>query len=124
MQNEIFAYDFDGVISIGITPHSLRDVIITGRCIDEQLEVYDYLKENNIINKVYFNPITLKERGNHSKKSRKISGFHKVNTIKYLKNNGIKITRFFEDDKIQKKIIQNNIQDLTIILIKSNLTQK
>ena len=32
----IKGFDFDGVISLGITPGK-EDVIITGRCIDEQV---------------------------------------------------------------------------------------
>ena len=58
---EVYGYDFDGVISIGITPRSEHDVIITGRCIDEQDEINAILKERGIKCKVYFNPMDLAE---------------------------------------------------------------
>tara|TARA_R110002153_G_scaffold40719_1_gene116455 strand:- start:171 stop:623 length:453 start_codon:yes stop_codon:yes gene_type:complete len=119
-----YAYDFDGVISIGITPRSSQDFIITGRCIDEKEEVLKVLKERGITNHVYFNPMTLKERGNHTLKARRFSGTHKARTLEMLKNDGYEITRFFEDDPVQLKLIKKSHPKLDVVHIKSTLVEK
>jgi len=121
---EIYGYDFDGVISIGITPRSNDDVIITGRCIDEQEHVLNILKERGIKCKVYFNPMTLAERGNHTIKARTFSGKHKANTINSLKKEGINVIRFFEDDPIQLALIRQSHIELPMVHIVSELVQK
>lgn len=121
---DIYGYDFDGVISIGITPRASSDLIITGRCIDEQDEVRAILKERGIKCKVYFNPMTLAERGNHTVEARIYSGKHKANTINRLKDEGIIVSRFFEDDPIQYQIIQENAPDVQLVNVVSKLVQK
>ncbi len=121
---KINGYDFDGVVSIGINPMSKNDVIITGRCIDEQEYVKGILEKRGIKNKVYFNPMTLAERGNHTVEARTFSGKHKANTIKRLKESGIEVCRFFEDDKIQYDIIKENHEKIEIVHIVSNLVTK
>lgn len=123
-QEDTFAYDFDGVISIGITPRSNRDIIITGRCIDEQEHVKSILKERGIKCKVYFNPMTLAERGDHTVEARTFSGKHKASTIKRLKDEGINIVRFFEDDPIQLGLIKESHPELPVVHIVSELVQK
>lgn len=121
---DVFAYDFDGVISIGITPRSNRDIIITGRCIDEQEHVKSILRERGIKCKVYFNPMTLAERGDHTVEARTFSGKHKASTIKRLKDEGINIVRFFEDDPIQMGLIKESHPELPVVHIVSELVQK
>lgn len=121
---DIYGYDFDGVISIGITPRASSDVIITGRCIDEQDEIRAILKERGIKCKVYFNPMTLAERGNHTVEARTFSGNHKAKTINRLKDEGVIISRFFEDDPIQYQIIQENCPEVQLVNIVSKLVQK
>lgn len=99
-------YDFDGCVSIGVTPRE-NDIIITGRCIDEYKEVYNYLESINILGKVlvYFNPILLKDRGNHTVEARIYSGKHKANIINQLISNGVEIDYYFEDDELQADIV-------------------
>jgi len=121
---EVYGYDFDGVISIGITPRSESDVIITGRCIDEQDEIKAILKERGIKCRVYFNPMTLAQRGNHTVEARTFSGNHKAKTIGNLLDNGVNITRFFEDDPIQYQIIQENHSQIQLVNIVSSLVKK
>lgn len=121
---KINGYDFDGVVSIGINPTSNNDVIITGRCIDEQEYIKDILASRGITNEVYFNPMTLAERGNHTVEARTFSGNHKANTISELKKIGIEVSRFFEDDKIQYDIIKENHNSIDIVHIVSNLVTK
>jgi hypothetical protein len=124
MNTEVFAYDFDGVISIGITPRSNKDIIITGRCIDEQHHVFNILSERGIDCTVYFNPMTLAERGDHTVEARTFSGKHKASTIKRLKEGGVNIVRFFEDDPIQLGLIREAHPELPIVHIVSDLVQK
>ena len=121
---EVNGYDFDGVVSVGINPSSNRDVIITGRCIDEQEHVRNILDKRGITNEVYFNPMTLAERGNHTVEARTFSGKHKAKTIEELKEIGIKVSRFFEDDKIQYDIIKESHNKIDIVHIVSNLVTK
>jgi len=121
---EINGYDFDGVVSIGINPSSSKDVIITGRCYDEQDYVRNILDKRGITNEVYFNPMSLAERGNHTVECRRLSGEHKAKTIKGLKAIGITVSRFFEDDKIQYDIIKENHESIEIVHIVSNLVKK
>ena len=121
---EINGYDFDGVVSIGINPCCKNDVIITGRCIDEQDYVRNILDARGITNEVYFNPMTLAERGNHTVEARTFSGKHKAKTIKELKEIGINVSRFFEDDKIQYDIIKESHNKIDIVHIVSNLVTK
>lgn len=123
-KHEIYGYDFDGVISIGVNPRSECDVIITGRCIDEKDYVMSILEKRGIKNTVYFNPMTLAERGNHTLKARRHSGNHKAIAISKLKNSGVNITRFFEDDPVQMKCIARDHENLDIVHIKSNLVEK
>ena len=126
MDNSVIVngYDFDGVVSVGINPSSSKDVIITGRCIDEQDHVRNILDKRGITNEVYFNPMTLAERGNHTVEARTFSGKHKAKTIKELKEIGIKVSRFFEDDKIQYDIIKESHNSIDIVHIVSNLVTK
>ena len=121
---EIYAYDFDGVISIGITPRSKNDIIITGRCIDEQRHVKDILKKRGIKCKVYFNPLTLAERGDHTVEARTFSGKHKASTIKRLRQTGLNIVRFFEDDPIQLGLIKDSHPELPVVHVVSELVEK
>jgi len=123
-KKEVYGYDFDGVISIGITPRSDRDVVITGRCIDEQEHVLNILKERGIKCKVYFNPMTLAERGDHTVEARTFSGNHKATTIKQLRKEGVNIVRFFEDDPIQLGLIKDSHPEIQIVHIVSELVQK
>lgn len=124
MENGIFAYDFDGVVSIGIRPRFSDDIIITGRCQEESPYVFEKLSEMGITCNVYFNQMTLEERGNHTIQARTYSGEHKARTISRLKNEGINIVRFFEDDPVQMVIIKEHHPDLDIVHIVSNLVQK
>lgn len=120
---EVYGYDFDGVISIGINPRNENDLIITGRCIDEKEYVLNELNKRGIKNKVYFNPMTLEERGNHTISARLHSGKHKSKTINELISDGINLTRFFEDDEIQFSIIKKNCK-IELVHILSNLIEK
>jgi len=115
----MYGYDFDGVVSIGIKPRNVKDVIITGRCRDETHRVLPFLEENGIHNKVYFNNITLEQRGTHTVEARTLSAEHKVKIIRELG-----VTRFFDDDELQIEIIQRHHPGIEIIHVKSNLVEK
>jgi hypothetical protein len=117
MNNKINGFDNDGVISIGIFPGP-NDVIITGRSYEEEKETIEFMHNRNIFNKIYFNPVKFNE------KTRKSSGEHKVNTINELKKEGIKINIFFEDDPIQKEVIEYWCPWIKVVHIVHNLTEK
>ena len=105
--NKINIYDFDGTITSGVHPRK-DSIILTGRCIDEKHEVFQYFLDNNLYIEdyiFYFNPIMLKDRGNHTEKARNISGNHKANIIRKLIENGVEIGLYFEDDPVQANIV-------------------
>lgn len=117
------SYDIDGVIYLGpkyegLNPGS-KDVIITGRSIDEYDETISMLQSRGIFNNVFFNPIPFNE------KTRITSGIHKGNILKSLIAGGFDIKIHFEDDPIQAKEIEkicgNQIQ---IVMIVHELTNK
>lgn len=117
---ELVSYDFDGVITTGNYSHTHDQfsVVITGRCIDEYKYVYRILAENKMMLPVYFNPISYSKRGDHTYKSRLLSGKHKARILKTLSKN-FKIAHY-EDDPLQIEIIKlKNIKDLTIIHVEN-----
>jgi hypothetical protein len=113
MTHKIYAYDFDGVVSLGIRPRFSDDVIITGRCQEEASYVFEKLGELNIATNVYFNQMTLAERGDHTVEARIYSGIHKAKTITDLKK-----------DEVQMAVIKQSHPELEIVHIVSNLVQK
>ena len=68
--------------------------------------------------------MTLNERGNHTIDSRIKSGMHKVSTIIDLIKNGIKITRFFEDDPIQYELLKEIDFAIELVFIQHYLVEK
>lgn len=121
---KIVGFDFDGVVSLGITP-TPGDVIITGRCIDETEEVYNVLRSRGCLwTRVFFNPMLLKDRGNHTEEARTYSGKHKANIIQKLKEEKIEVVRFFEDDELQASIIKEAHPEIEIVMVVSNLVEK
>lgn len=124
-EHEFYGYDFDGVVSVGVNPRWTDDIIITGRCIDEAEYVREWVDENtSFIGEIIFNPMTLAERGNHTVQARTYSGQHKARTIKRLREEGYNLTRFFEDDPIQKAIIEESNPDVEVVHIVSSLVEK
>jgi len=119
----INGYDFDGVVSIGITPTD-QDIIITGRSFDEAHIVNKILRERNINCAVYYNPISTNDRETGTEKSRKCSGKHKAEIIYLLKKNGVVLNKFFEDDDIQIKEIKNMHPTLNIVHLVHDLVTK
>lgn len=113
---KIASFDIDGVIFNGhdvpgIIPGP-RDIIITGRSVEEENETYKMLRQRGIMNTVYFNP-TLFEN-----KSREDSGRHKANTINKLRAEGIDIYCHYEDDPIQVKEIEAH-SDVYVIWVRN-----
>lgn len=114
---EINGFDCDGVITVGIHPGP-RDVIITGRSYEEEPETNAMLLKRGIVNKVFFNKLP------YEMKTRESSGKHKAKTITYLKDCGIIIKNFFEDDPIQWQIIERECPWVNVIHVVHDLTNK
>ena len=68
--------------------------------------------------------MTLAERGNHTLKARRYSGNHKAKTLSLLKEQGVNVVRFFEDDSVQMKCIKEEHPELDVVHIKSDLVEK
>jgi hypothetical protein len=115
--NKINGFDIDGVITVGIYPGK-NDIIISGRSFEEYPETISMLEKKGIFNRVYFNKLPFK------KKTRQSSGFHKADTLNSLKEKGIIIDTFFEDDEIQYDVIKENCPWIKLVHVSHNLTEK
>lgn len=114
-------FDFDGVICESFDSEPLImpdewDVIITGRCFDESDLVLKYLQEHGIFNAVYFNPVTLNHRGNHTERSRTLAALHKISILEALLVNNSSIDKFFEDDPLQYELIKTKLGHLISVV--------
>ncbi|SRR6266550_460147 len=114
------SYDIDGVIWLGKDCEGIypgpRDVIITGRSWQEAEETVDMLNLRDIHNEIYFNSTRLLE------KTRRDSGEHKANTIKWFKERLNKEIRIhFDDDPLQAAIIRERCPWVTVIELKQDL---
>lgn len=89
-------YDIDGVITAGVIPDP-RGVIITGRSFEEAAETIQMLRSKGIFNAVYFNPVPF------GGKSLENSGKWKAKMIRKLN-----VSEFYEDEEIQRNIIEHN----------------
>lgn len=112
----INSYDIDGVITVGITPRP-EDIIITGRSYQEAKPTYKQLRELGIDNPVYFQPM------NWENTSRESSGRWKGQLLKQFQDNGVLISKHFEDDEIQKAEIEKLV-NTPVVLLEHNLTNK
>lgn len=105
-------FDIDGVIHLGSGVCGIRpgpqDVIITGRSFEEEPETLAFLRKNGINNIVFFNPAQFTE------KSRKTSGQHKGRTLASLRDLGIKVRYFYEDDDVQISEIREAIESSSL----------
>lgn len=120
--------DLDGVVKInnklGIRPTN-NDIIVTGRCFDEYKIVMKFLRRFNIDIPVYFNPISIHQRGTHTKQSRICSGLHKSRIIKAFIDNNVQIDSILEDDPIQRSLIKYSLpKHLQHLVIKINSSVK
>ena len=115
--NKITGFDCDGVITIGVYPGP-NDVIITGRSYEEKAETDLLLENRGIENAIYFNPLRFNE------KTRASSGQHKARTLLKLRQEGIIVENFFEDDPIQKSEIEKACDWVNVVHLDHNLTEK
>lgn len=106
----IKVFDFDGVVTEGKWPQKENgDVIVTGRCLDECDDVYNYLIENGIpLVPVYFKPMLVRVVGKGSPLSRKTSGLHKSRIISIL-NREVGVDQIYEDDMMQIQVMKEHL---------------
>jgi len=115
------SFDFDGVIyfggdNIGTRP-SEGDIIITGRSFQERQKTEVWCQKFNIKNQIFFSPVP------EHLKTREISGFHKALTLRELQKTMI-IALHFEDDPIQKAIIEAMVPEVKVVHLVHELTEK
>ena len=118
---EISTFDFDGVIyfggdSPGVYPGP-NDIIITGRSWEEKAKTEAWCDRFGIKNRIYFSKVPVALR------TREISGYHKAVTLLELSKT-LKIVRHFEDDPIQKAIIEAIVPTVPVIHLVHDLTEK
>lgn len=119
------SFDIDGVIVleeglIGVHPGP-KDVIITGRSVEEYAATRRQLDAAGIHNPIFFNPLRFEN------KTRATSGSHKARTLLMLHHSGYTINVHFEDDEIQAKIIEEALKGLTpttVVRLVHDLTNK
>lgn len=124
MSAKVYGYDYNGVVSIGINPSSPFDVVITGRCYDDDKLIVKDMAERNLNNPVFYKQVSIKDCPSYTGDARVGSAQHKIDTIKYLKEEfGIIVTRFFEDDPLQFDLITKALPELEVVYVKSNLVK-
>lgn len=117
----LVSWDFDGVLSTGrfTLDKAVRNVVVTGRTIDEYPFVYNRLYELGMVLPVYFNPISLRKRGDHTLKARVYSGNHKINVLTALKKNFSTMVHY-EDDPLQVAMIKQALPRLKVIFVEND----
>lgn len=118
---EISTFDFDGVVyfgpnSPGVFPGP-SDLIITGRSWEEKEKTEAWCDRFGIKNRIYFSKVPVALR------TREISGYHKAVTLLELSKT-MKIVRHFEDDPIQKAIIEAIVPTIPVVHLVHELTEK
>jgi len=119
------SFDIDGVIVleeglIGVYPGP-KDVIITGRSVEEFTATRRQLDAAGIHNQIFFNTCRFEH------KSRETSGAHKARTLLMLYRSGYTINVHFEDDEVQAKIIEEALKGLTpttVVRLVHDITNK
>lgn len=96
-------YDFNGVVDTGQYIPTKDDVIVTGNTVVLADGVLTWLRKHNIQCPVYFNPY---------KYTPEDAGMWKAEMIGKLK-----ITKFYEDDPVQFKIIKNSSSGCELIKV-------
>jgi hypothetical protein len=114
---KVNGFDCDGVITVGIHPGP-DDIIITGRSFEETPETRAMLSKRGINNIVFYNQKKFVD------KTRESSGWHKAKRIGRLKEQGVEIVNFFEDDPIQKEVIERECPWVNVVHIVHELTEK
>ena len=117
----INSFDFDGVVyfgkeNLGVRP-SPRDVIITGRSFEEKEKTISWCNRFDIHNEIFFSKVPF------ALKTREISGYHKALTLRKLMQHQ-KIEMHFEDDPIQKTIIEAMVPEIKVVHLVHELTEK
>lgn len=122
--HRINSFDIDGVIYMGpdlkgVYPGQ-RDIIITGRSIEEKPETMMMLGQRGIFNEVFFNPLP------YDMKTRETSGIHKAYTINLYncRDQLAKIAIHFEDDPVQAEVIRARCRGVHVVMLEHNLTEK
>lgn len=114
-------FDFDGVIYFGNQNPGVRpapeDIIITGRSYEERKKTEDWCDKFGIKNRIIFSQIPLNLR------TREISGYHKALTLRELQKT-MTIALHFEDDPIQKDIIEAMVPDVKVVHLVHEITKK
>ena len=114
-------FDFDGVVYFGGENPGVRpapgDIIITGRSYEERDKTESWCKKYGIKNQVIYSQIPFQL------KTREISGYHKAVTLRAL-GRTMKIAIHFEDDPIQKAIIEAMVPEVSVVHLVHNLTEK
>jgi hypothetical protein len=115
------SFDIDGVIYMGeyggVYPGP-SDIIITGRCFEEEIATRQMLAKKGITNPVFFNKLPF------DKKTRKSSGEHKAQVLNSIKEQGGIIELHFEDDPIQARVIKKLAPHVQVVLLKHDLVEK
>ncbi|MFK0573770.1 hypothetical protein [Endozoicomonas sp.] len=120
MNRNVNSFDIDGVIYLGehrgVYPGP-GDIIITGRSIEEAFDTLAMLNSRNITNPVFFNPLGFAD------KTRESSGTHKASVLAMLLTSGFNVGIHFEDDPLQKQIIEQAKLPVTVVHIRQNLVE-
>ena len=114
-------FDFDGVVYFGDNNPGVRpapeDIIITGRSFEEREKTEFWCDKYGVRNRIIFSQVPI------HLKTREISGYHKAITLRSLLKT-INIAIHFEDDPVQKAIIEAMVPQVKVVHFVHELTEK
>lgn len=114
-------FDFDGVVYFGRENPGVRpaegDIIVTGRSWEEREKTEKWCEKYGIKNRIIFSEVP------EALKTREISGYHKAITLRNLLKT-TKIAIHFEDDPVQKAIIEAMVPEVQVVHLVHELTKK
>ena len=114
-------FDIDGVIYFGEQNPGVRpapeDILITGRSYEEKEQTEAWCDRYGIKNRIYYSQVPFEL------KTREISGYHKALTLRELLKTMV-IALHFEDDPIQKAIIEAMVPEVKVVHLVHDLVEK
>ena len=117
VSDHITSYDFDQTLTTGLFhPNVDYDIVLTGRTFNEASYVNAELKKLGCEGiAVFFNPLSIKVRGNGTVESRILSAQHKINVLsKLVSFTGV---IHYDDDEVQLNLIKQAVPSVKLMKV-------
>lgn len=113
----IRSYDFDGTLTTGqFSPKVDLDIVLTGRTFNEAKYVNAEITKLGCEGiAVFFNPLSIKVRGNGTTESRTVSAMHKIDILTKL--SATHDVTHYDDDELQLNLIKRALPHVRLVKI-------